>query len=65
MGLLILWGSIFIIQFLLSYGTAYRLTKRGSDNGVALFAWLFILLLASTIPGLGICLWLMFRDDYR
>ena len=60
---LILWYIITGVQELLSFGTAYRLTKRGSDNGVALWGWLFVLGLASLIPGLGIYLWYKYRHE--
>jgi len=46
-----------IIQGFLNYGTAYRLTKAGGDNGISLFGWFLLLGLASLIPGLGIYLW--------
>ena len=66
MFLLILWYIVSIVQIFLSYGTAYRLTKRGGDSGVALFGWLFVLGLASLIPGLGIYLWKVIWDkDFR
>ena len=61
--LLILWYIIVAVQSLLSYGTAYRLTKKGGDNGVSLFGWFIVLNLASAIPGLGIYLWYRNRDD--
>jgi len=57
MFLLILWQITVAVQIILSYGTAYRLTKSGGDNGVALFGWLFAFSLASLIPGLGFYLW--------
>jgi len=43
--------------------TAYRLTKNGSDNGVALFGWLIAMQLAALIPGLGFLLWKKYRDE--
>ena len=52
--LLILWQITVVIQGFFDYGTAYRLTKNGGDNGVALFGWMIVLGLASVIPGLGI-----------
>ena len=58
----ILYYIVFIVQALLGFGTAYRLTKRGGDNGVALWGWLFAIDLASLIPGLGIYLWIRYRD---
>ena len=53
----ILFYILYIVQLFLSYGTAYRYTKRGGDNGVALFGWFLVFALASIIPGLGIYLW--------
>ena len=65
MGFLLLWAwyIIVLIQVLLNYGTAYRLTKRGSDSGVALWGWLFILNLAASIPGLCIYLWHRYKEE--
>ena len=63
MVLLILWYIVMGIQSILSYGTAYRLTKKGGDNGVSLFGWFIVLNLASVIPGLGIYLWHRYRDE--
>ena len=37
--ILILWQIVSVVQSILSYGTAYRLTKNGGDNGVSLFGW--------------------------
>lgn len=59
----LLWQLIIIVQGLFSYGTAYRLTRDGGDNGVSLFGWFFVLQFASLIPGLGIYLWFKYRDD--
>ena len=58
---LIVWYIVFGIQVILSYGTAYRLTKRGGDNGASLFGWLIAMEFASVIPGLGIYLWIRYR----
>lgn len=58
----VLWQLITLVQLILAYGTAYRLTKSGSDNGAALFGWFFVLDLASLIPGLGIYLWFRYKD---
>ncbi len=58
-----LWRILVVIQTIFSYGTAYRLTKRGGDNGISLFGWLFVLGLASLIPGLGIYLWFKYREE--
>lgn len=60
--LLLLWQIITFVQSVFSYGTAYRLAKNGGDNGVSLWGWLFLLNLASLIPGLGIYLWFKYRD---
>ena len=60
--ILILWCIIYIFQLFLSFGTAYRLTKNGGDNGVALWGWLLAMGLASAVPGLGIYLWYKNRD---
>ena len=62
---LIVWYVIFIVQSMLAYGTAYRLTKRGGDNGVALWGWFIATGLASLIPGLGIYLWRRYRNEYK
>jgi len=62
MFLLILWQIAVAVQVTLSYGTAYRLTKNGGDNGVALYGWFFLLGLASLIPGLGLYFWSKYRD---
>ena len=61
----IIWYIISGVQALLSYGTSYRLTKRGSDNGAALFGWFIVINLASVVPGLGIYLWFRYRDIDR
>lgn len=60
--LIILWRIVVIIQEFLAFGTAYRLTKSGGDNGVALWGWFFILSLASIVPGLGIYLWYKYKE---
>ena len=60
--LYILWQIVNAIQLFLSYGTAYRLTKNGGDNGVSLFGWMLVMGLASLIPGLGIYLWVKYKD---
>jgi len=61
--LLIIWQIIFIVQVVFSYGTAYRMAKSGGDSGVSLFGWLWLMQLASLIPGLGIFLWFKFRYE--
>ena len=60
--LVVLWQLIVTVQGFFAYGTAYRLTREGGDNGVSLFGWLFLIGLASLIPGLGIYLWYKCRD---
>lgn len=57
-----LWYAIYVLQLFFSYGTAYRLTKRGGDNGVALYGWMLVMALASLIPGLGIYLWVKNKE---
>ena len=65
MFLLVIIQIVAAVQVLFGYGTAYRLTKRGGDNGVALVGWMFVMSLASVIPGLGFYLWFKYRDiDY-
>ena len=59
---LILYYIIVFVQELLGYGTAYRLTKRGGDNGASLVGWLIVTSLASAVPGLGFYLWRRYRD---
>jgi len=59
--LLVLWYIFYIVQIILSCGTAYRLTKNGGDNGVSLYGWQFVMGLASAVPGLGIYLWYKYR----
>lgn len=60
--LLIIWYIFLIIQEFFAYGTAYRQTKMGGDNGVALFGWLLVYSFAAMIPGLGIYLWHKSKD---
>ena len=55
--IMVIWYVITAVQSLLAYGTAYRRTKAGGDNGVALFGWLLVYGLAAMVPGLGIYLW--------
>ena len=61
--LIYLWYVITVIQGLFAYGTAYRFTKKGGDNGVALFGWMLVFGLAAAVPGLGIYLWYRYKDD--
>ena len=56
------WPIITVVQSFFAYGTAYRLTKQGGDNGAALFGWLVVLGLASLVPGLGIYLWRQYKE---
>jgi hypothetical protein len=65
MGFFIVWQIITVVQTFFAYGTAYRLTKEGGDNGVALFGWFFVLSLASLVPGLGIYLWFRYKGTDR
>ena len=58
-----LWWALTIVQTFMGYGTAYRLTKTGGDNGIALFGWMFVMSLAAIIPGLGIYLWYKYKDE--
>ena len=51
-----------IYQCLLGYGTAYRLTKEGSDNGVGLFLWIFAMTLVAIVPGLGFFIWNKYKN---
>lgn len=60
--LYIVWYIIVFVQELLGMGTAYRKTKAGGDNGVALWGWLFVFSLAAAIPGLGYYFWRKYRD---
>jgi len=52
-----IWYIITLVQMFMGYGSAYRATKKGGDNGVALFGWLFVYALAAMVPGLGFYLW--------
>ena len=61
--ILVMWYVMTVVQAFFAYGTAYRRTKAGGDNGVALWGWLLVYGLAATIPGLGIYLWRKYRDD--
>ena len=58
----VLWYIVSVVQSFLAFGTAYRLTKNGGDNGVSLWGWMLVLGAVSWIPGLGIYLWFKFRD---
>ena len=51
------WYVIYMIQVFLGYGSAYRATKNGGDNGIALFGWLIVYTIAAWIPFLGYYLW--------
>jgi len=62
MGFIIfLWYILYFVQLLLGYGTAYRLTRAGGDNGVALFGWMIVTALVALIPGAGIWMWYKYR----
>jgi len=53
----IVWNVIVFVQGILAYGTAYRKTKKGGDDGVALFGWMIVYGFAAIIPFLGYYLW--------
>jgi len=59
---LFIWYAVFAVQLFLGYGTAYRLTKNGGDNGFALWGWLLVTNLAALVPGLGFYLWSRNKD---
>lgn len=59
---LFIWYVIVVVQEFLAFGTAYRLTKKGGDNGVALFGWMLLMNFAALVPGLGIYLWKIYRE---
>jgi len=65
MGILLfaVWYILVFVQGFMGLGTAYRLTKSGGDNGIALWGWMLLMGIASVVPGLGIYLWLKYRDD--
>lgn len=50
----LIWFVFFVVQLFLAFGTAYRCTKRGNDNGVGLFIYLIGYSFAALIPGLGL-----------
>ena len=58
-----LWSISTLVQTFMGYGSAYRATRDGGDNGVALFGWMFAYSLAALIPGLGLWLWLKNKDN--
>ena len=61
--LLVIWYAFVIVQAIMGYGTAYRRTKRGGDNGVALFGWaLLFCSIVPMIPGLGIYFWIKSKE---
>ena len=62
MKFVIIWYVMVAIQMFLGYGTAYRLTKTGGDNGITLFGWIMVQGLAALVPGLGIYLWYKYKD---
>ncbi len=57
-----LWQIMVIVQTIFGFGTAYRMTKNGGDNGVSLFGWLFVTELAALVPGLGLYMWFKWKD---
>ena len=56
------WFSVMIWQSILGYGTAYRFTKKGGDNGIALFGWVVVFSIAAIVPGLGFYIWHKYRN---
>ena len=60
--LLFAWICIAVYQACLGYGTAYRLTKQGGDNGTALIGWLLVTGLAALVPVLGFYLWTRYKN---
>lgn len=54
--LVLLWEICILVQAYLGFGSAYRLTKKGGDDGVALFGWMAAMSFIALIPGLGIYL---------
>ncbi|MCL2528242.1 MAG: hypothetical protein FWE42_07470 [Defluviitaleaceae bacterium] len=65
MFILIVWYIITAVQAFLGYGTAYRLTRDGGDNGIALWGWLLLTSIAALIPGLGFYMWVKNQDGYE
>jgi hypothetical protein len=61
--ILVLWKILVVIQGILSFGTAYRLTKKGGDNGLALWGWFIVFEFVSLVPGLGIYMWFKYKDE--
>ena len=57
-----IWYIIVMVQSFLAIGTAYRLTKKGGDNGIALWGWCVLMGFAAIIPGLGIFLWIKNKE---
>ena len=53
----LVWYGMALVQSFMAYGTAYRHTKVGGDDGVSLFGWFIVFGLAALVPGLGIYLW--------
>ncbi len=58
-----LYTACYAVQYYLAFGTAYRRTRRGGNNGLALFGWLIVYSLAALVPGLGFYLWVRSNDD--
>lgn len=63
MFIVIIWYLLIIVQNFMGYGTAYRLTKAGGDDGLALFGWMIVMGFAAIVPGLGIWLWIKYREE--
>lgn len=59
---LVIWEIIAVVQSFFGFGTAYRSTKNGGDNGIALYGWLIAYSFAALIPGLGFYLWYKSRE---
>ncbi len=61
--ILFIWYAFYFVQAIMGYGTAYRKTKAGGDDGVALFGWMILFSgIVSIVPGLGIYFWVKSKD---
>lgn len=63
--LILVWMVFVYVQMFLGVGTAYRFTKRGGDNGVALCGWMVLFYIAALVPGLGIYFWMKYREPKK
>ena len=61
--IVLFWGLCYWIQMFFGFGTAYRYTKRGGDNGIVLFGWLCVFSFSAIVPGLGIYFWYKTRKE--